>query len=42
MYICSSKAFLQGKGAKTLVGLMAERFGDKSWMTVKDLQDGNF
>jgi hypothetical protein len=44
MYIVSSKAFLKGKGADSLVGRMAAELGEspKAWLTHEDLEDGKF
>jgi len=44
MYIVSSRAFLEGKGADSLVGLMAAELGKRpgAWLTYKDLEDGKF
>jgi len=44
MYIVSSRAFLGGKGADSLVGLMAAELGKQpgTWLTYKDLEDGKF
>ena len=44
MYIVSSRAFLEGKGADSLVGKMAAELGKRpgAWLTHKDLQEGRF
>jgi len=44
MYIVSSRAFLEGKGANSLVGTMAAELGKRpgAWLTYKDLEDGKF
>ena len=44
MYIVSNRAFLEGKGAKSLVGKMAAELGKRpgAWLTYKDLEDGKF
>ncbi|KAI9461671.1 P-loop containing nucleoside triphosphate hydrolase protein [Lactarius psammicola] len=42
MYIVSSKAFLQGKGASSLVGNMAAELGNGAWLTQKDIEGGKF
>lgn len=44
MYIVSSRAFLEGRGADSLVGRMAAELGEspKAWLTHKDLEDGKF
>jgi superfamily I DNA and/or RNA helicase len=44
MYIVSSKAFLEGKGADSLVGKMAAELGKRpgAWLTHKDLRDRKF
>lgn len=39
MFICSSRAFLEKGGAKSLVGKMAAEFGEKGWVDVKDLTE---
>ena len=38
MYIVSSRAFLKGKGADSLVGKMAAKLGEQpgAWLTYKD------
>ena len=38
MYIVSSRAFLKGKGASSLVGKMAAELGERpgAWLTYKD------
>ncbi|KAG6910852.1 hypothetical protein DXG01_007168 [Tephrocybe rancida] len=40
MFILSSCKFLSGRGAKTLVGELAERMGDEAWLKEKDLEEG--
>lgn len=44
MYIVSSRAFLKGKGANSLVGKMAAELGQRpgAWLTHEDLEDGKF
>jgi hypothetical protein len=44
MYIVSSRAFLEGKGANSLVGKMAAALGRRpgAWLAYKDLKDGRF
>jgi len=44
MYIVSSRAFLEGKGADSLVGKMAAEMGKRpgAWLTHKDFEDGKF
>lgn len=42
MYIASSKKFLDGKGASSLVGKMAAHFGESAWISWKNLVGGNF
>lgn len=44
MYIVSSRAFLEGKGADSLVGKMAAELGQRpgAWLTHEDLEDGEF
>lgn len=40
MYICSSKAFLAGRGGDSLVGKMASHFGDEAWISWEELEAG--
>jgi hypothetical protein len=44
MYIVSSRAFLEGKGANSLVGEMAAELGNRpgAWITPEDLKAGKF
>ncbi|KAH9994876.1 AAA domain-containing protein, partial [Russula vinacea] len=44
MYIVSSRAFLEGKGADSLVGRMAAELGKRpgAWLTHEDLESGRF
>ena len=44
MYIVSSRAFLEGKGANSLVGKLAAYLGNRpgAWLTQKDLEGGKF
>jgi regulator of nonsense transcripts 1 len=44
MYIVSSRAFLEGKGADSLVGRMAAELGNRpgAWLTHEDLEAGKF
>jgi superfamily I DNA and/or RNA helicase len=44
MYIVSNRTFLEGKGAKSLVGKMAAELGEQpgAWLTYKDLENGKF
>ncbi len=44
MYIVSSKAFLQGRGASSLVGKMAADLGERpgAWLTQEDVERGKF
>ena len=44
MFIVSSKTFLEGKGADSLVGKMAAELGKRpgAWLTQKDIEDWNF
>jgi hypothetical protein len=44
MYIVSSRAFLEGKGADSLVGKMAAELGARpgAWLTSEDLENGKF
>lgn len=38
MFICSSKAYLEGDGSDSLVGEMAAEFGERSWVSMADLE----
>ena len=43
MFICSSWKFLvEGKGAHSLVGIMAAKCGDDAWLSMDDIEAGNF
>ncbi|KAH0585272.1 hypothetical protein H2248_008514 [Termitomyces sp. 'cryptogamus'] len=42
MFIVSSRRFLSGHGANTLVGELAERLGPGAWLEQKDLEEGKF
>jgi AAA domain len=44
MYIVSNRAFLEGKGADSLVGKMATELGKRpgAWLTQQDLENGKF
>ena len=44
MYIVSSRAFLEGKGADTLVGKMAASLGKRpgAWLTRKEIEEWSF
>jgi hypothetical protein len=44
MYIVASKAFLQGSGASSLVGMMAADLGKRpgAWLTRRDIEGGKF
>ncbi|KAH9972822.1 P-loop containing nucleoside triphosphate hydrolase protein [Lactifluus volemus] len=44
MYIVSNRAFLEGKGADSLVGKMAAELGKRpgAWLTQQDLENGKF
>ena len=44
MYIASNRAFLEGKGANSLVGKMATELGKQpgAWLVHEDLKDGRF
>ncbi|GLB40322.1 putative AAA domain containing protein [Lyophyllum shimeji] len=41
MFIVSSRKFLKGKGASTLVGALEQRMGPEAWLEIKDLEEGN-
>ncbi|KAF7970074.1 hypothetical protein HWV62_25050 [Athelia sp. TMB] len=38
MFICSSRAYLEGDGSESLVGEMAAKFGERSWVSMADLE----
>jgi hypothetical protein len=38
MFICSSRAYLEGDGAQSLVGKLAEEFGERGWVDMADLE----
>lgn len=43
LFVCSSRAFLMiGQGADSLVGRMAEKFGEDTWIDLEDVAEGNF
>lgn len=43
MFICSSWDFLVGgKGAQSLVGKLAASCGDEAWLSMEDIEEGNF
>jgi len=44
MYIVSSRAFLEGRGANSLVGMMAAELGERpgAWLSQRDLEKGKF
>ena len=44
MYIVSSRVFLEGKGANSLIGKMAAELGNRpgAWLTHKDFEEGKF
>lgn len=42
MFIISSKKFLGGKGASSLVGQMAESAGAAAWLDVAEIEAGKF
>ena len=43
MFICTSWKFLvDGKGANSLVGRMAAECGDDAWLSMEDVENGNF
>lgn len=39
MFICSSRAFLEGDGKKSLMGKMAAEFGERSWVNMANLEE---
>ncbi|PCH42406.1 nucleoside triphosphate hydrolase protein [Wolfiporia cocos MD-104 SS10] len=41
MIICTSRAFLEQKAPKTLIGKLAAEWGQSSWISVKDILAGN-
>jgi hypothetical protein len=44
MYIVSSRTFLEGKGADSLVGKMAAELGQRpgAWLSYEDLENRKF
>ena len=43
MFICSSKAFLtEGRGSKSLVGMLAAYCSETPWIEMEDIEQGNF
>lgn len=42
MYIFTSERYLQEGGKESLVAEMAEKFGEQAWISVKDIEGGNF
>jgi hypothetical protein len=42
MYICTSKAYLEGDGQESLVAALAKAYGEPAWMSVQDVEGGNF
>lgn len=44
MYIVSSRAFLEGRGADSLVGRMAAELGQRpgAWLTLRDIENRKF
>lgn len=42
MFIISSRAFLGGVGAQSLVGELAEQVAEEGWLQVQDIKDGKF
>lgn len=43
LFVCSSRAFLMiGQGADSLVGRMAARFGEETWIDLEDIALENF
>lgn len=42
MFICSSRAFLRGPGAKSLVGKLLKHVGEQGWLELSDLEAGNY
>jgi hypothetical protein len=42
MYICCNSGFVGGKAKDTLVGKMAEVFGEQAWIDFQDLINGDF
>jgi superfamily I DNA and/or RNA helicase len=39
MFICSSRKYLEGDGALSLMGELAIEFGERGWVDVKDLEE---
>ncbi|RDB26163.1 Regulator of nonsense transcripts 1 [Hypsizygus marmoreus] len=42
MFIISSRKFITGVGAPTLVGTLAEQVGSEAWLDIKDVEEGKF
>ncbi|KAJ3515427.1 hypothetical protein NLJ89_g1766 [Agrocybe chaxingu] len=42
MFIVSSKQFLEGAGAQTLVGTLLQKIGTENWLTQANIEAGNF
>jgi superfamily I DNA and/or RNA helicase len=38
MFICTSRAFLNGQGSKTLVGQLLKHVGEAGWLELDDLE----
>jgi superfamily I DNA and/or RNA helicase len=41
-FIVTSKTFLAGKGASTLVGTLMDKMGEKAWLEMTDIESGKF
>lgn len=42
MYICTSQRYLKEGGKDSMVAEMAQEFGEEAWLSVKDIEGGNF
>lgn len=42
MFIVSSRSFLEGIGAESLVGSLAAELRKEAWMSVNDVEEGRF
>jgi hypothetical protein len=42
MFICTSKSYLEGDGKESLVAALAKAYGEPVWMSVQDVEGGNF
>ncbi|THH33182.1 hypothetical protein EUX98_g960 [Antrodiella citrinella] len=42
LFVCSSRAFLNGPGLDSLVGRMSAAFGEEAWIELADIAENNF